>query len=97
MGGSGVPTAAYLNGESCLVKQTYAPAPPPSSGGGAAEDAGQLTTSNGQIIGVNGEPLYLIGPNYFGFDDGNTMVDGLWEGTFRTLHRNAAPKQASIL
>lgn len=73
-----MPQAAYLNGQSCLVKQTTAPAPPPSSGG--AEAAGQLTTSNGQIIGLDGQPLYLIGPNWFGFDDGNTMIDGLWEG-----------------
>ena len=73
-----LPTAVYLNGQNCTVVQVTAPAPPPSAGG--AEDAGSLTTLNGQIIGVNGQPLYLIGPNYFGFDDGNTMLDGLWEG-----------------
>ena len=78
-GGSGVPDSASLNGKNCLVVQRTAPAPPPSRGG--AEAAGSLTTSNGQIIGVNGQPLYLIGPNWFGFDDGNTMLDGLWEGS----------------
>lgn len=39
-----------------------------------------MTTADGQLIGIDGSPLYLIGVNYFGFDDGNTMVDGLWEG-----------------
>lgn len=56
------------------------PSPPPPPSSGSAEDAGQLTTSNGKIIGLNGQALYLKGMNYFGFDDGNTMIDGLWSG-----------------
>ena len=31
-------------------------------------------------MGPNGKALFFHGINWFGFDDGNTMVDGLWEG-----------------
>ena len=43
-----------------------------------------MTTSNGQLVGPNGQPLFLKGINWFGFDDANTMLDGLWEGGSRT-------------
>ena len=68
-----------MNGVKCTIKVAPPPpAPPPASG--EIESAAQLTTSNGQIIGLDGEALYLNGINYFGFDDGNTMVDGLYVG-----------------
>ena len=35
---------------------------------------------NGQIIGLDGQPLTLWGINWFGFETGTTMVDGLWAG-----------------
>lgn len=70
---------------------TAPPSLPPPASTGSAEEGGQLTTSNGQIIGLNGQPLQLNGLNYFGFDDGNTMVDGLWVGkhTSSIMHSNA--------
>ena len=79
MNGTGLPTRASLNTERCTVA-TAPPSPPPPASTGSAEEGGQLTTSNGQIIGLNGQPLQMNGLNYFGFDDGNTMVDGLWVG-----------------
>ena len=82
--GNGLPTTAAVNGVKCTVTVAPPPPPPPPSSG-AIESAGQLTTSNGQIIGLDGNPLYLIGINYFGFDDGNTMVDGLWIGEGASL------------
>ena len=39
-----------------------------------------MTTKDGQLVGPNGKALFFHGINWFGFDDGNTMVDGLWEG-----------------
>lgn len=80
-----MPTSASLNGDICTVT-TAPPSPPSPPSQGAIESAGSLSTSNGQIIGVNGQPLRLQGLNYFGFDDGNTMVDGLWVGKYH--HKN---------
>ena len=77
--GTGKPSIAHVNGHNCTVTMA-APSPPTPPSSGAIESAGQLTTSNGQIIGLDGSNLYLIGLNYFGFDDGNTMIDGLWVG-----------------
>ena len=55
-----------------------------SSSSSSSSDAtivpGRMTTVNGKIIGVDGRPLYLMGLNWFGFDCGATMVDGLWGG-----------------
>ena len=39
-----------------------------------------MTVVNGQLIGPDGKRMFLKGINWFGFDDGNTMLDGLWEG-----------------
>ena len=47
-----------------------------------------MTTVNGQLVGPNGKPLFLKGINYFGFDDGNTMIDGLWEGALADCNVN---------
>lgn len=41
---------------------------------------GRMTTLDGKIIGVDGKPVYLMGLNWFGFDCGATMTDGLWGG-----------------
>lgn len=38
-----------------------------------------LTTRDGQIIGLDGQVIDLKGIAWFGFEDGNTVVDGLWE------------------
>ena len=77
--GTGLPSSASLNGYNCVVA-VAAPAPPSPPSSGAIESAGSLSTSNGQIIGVDGQAVTLQGLNYFGFDDGNTMIDGLWVG-----------------
>lgn len=70
------PVAAALNGQACALQTAVPPPPPPA----AAESAGSLTTQDGQILGPDGRPLFLWGINYFGFEVGTTMVDGLWAG-----------------
>lgn len=37
-----------------------------------------LTTSNGQIVDSSGNIIKLKGINWFGFNNGGTMLDGLW-------------------
>ena len=77
--GSGVPDQVMLNGMNCTMTVTGLPPMQPPKG--AAEEGGTLTTSNGRILGVDGNELFLIGINWFGFEqDGGTMVDGLWAG-----------------
>ncbi|KAK9803427.1 hypothetical protein WJX72_011774 [[Myrmecia] bisecta] len=39
-----------------------------------------MTTLDGQLLGVDGNPVYLHGVNWFGFELSTTMVDGLWQG-----------------
>ena len=70
------PTAAALNGVPCALQTALPPPPPPA----AAESVGSLSTQDGRIIGPDGRPLFLWGINYFGFEVGATMVDGLWAG-----------------
>lgn len=77
------PTAAALNGVPCGLQTAVPPPPPPA----AAESVGSLSTEGGQIIGPDGKPLFLWGINYFGFEVGATMVDGLWAGA---LHCGAS-------
>ena len=38
-----------------------------------------VSVSGTQIIGVDGKPLHIRGLNYFGFDNGNTAPDGIWQ------------------
>ncbi|GAX78958.1 hypothetical protein CEUSTIGMA_g6398.t1 [Chlamydomonas eustigma] len=37
-----------------------------------------LSTIRDQLLDQNGNPLFLKGANWFGFNNGQTMVDGLW-------------------
>ena len=74
------PTAVSIAGHTCSLNITQTPGAKPSSGA-IESGASSLTTSGGNIIGLDGNVLNLLGINYFGFDDGNTMVDGLWAGS----------------
>ncbi len=74
------PTAVSIAGKTCNLNITQTPGAAPA-GGAIESGSGSLTTSGGNIIGLDGNVLTLMGINYFGFDDGNTMVDGLWEGS----------------
>jgi hypothetical protein len=38
-----------------------------------------MTTKANQIMDSNGNPVQLKGVNWFGFNNGDTMVDGLWQ------------------
>ncbi len=74
-----MPESIAVNGTPCSV-QSAAPPPPAPPQSSREEAASSLTTVNGQIIGLDGQPLTLWGINWFGFETGTTMVDGLWAG-----------------
>lgn len=41
-----------------------------------------VSTADGQLLGVDGQPLFMKGVNYFGFEySGHSMVDGLSSGS----------------
>lgn len=42
------------------------------------EHVSAMTTQGDRIINSNGEEVQLKGVNWFGFNNGSTMVDGLW-------------------
>ena len=73
-----------VNNQPCVI-QTAALPPPAPPQASHTESASSLTTRGGEIIGVDGNPLMLWGINWFGFEDGTTMVDGLWAGMSHLL------------
>lgn len=46
---------------------------------------GSYTTQNGRIIDANGKPVAFKGVNWFGFNNGNHVVNGLWQSDFNTM------------
>ncbi|KAK9810257.1 hypothetical protein WJX72_007450 [[Myrmecia] bisecta] len=48
-----------------------------------------LTTDDQGNILFNNDPVLLRGVNWFGFDDGNTVFDGLYQGTLLPPNENA--------
>ena len=77
--GTGLPDVVAVNNQPCaIVTAALPPAAPPQAS--RTESASSLTTRDGEIIGVDGNPLMLWGINWFGFEDGTTMLDGLWAG-----------------
>jgi hypothetical protein len=81
--GQAMPSLVAINNQTCTVQSATLPPPPPPTQS-KTESASSLTTANGKIIGVDGKPLQLWGINWFGFETGTTMVDGLWAGSFLT-------------
>ncbi|KAL0048267.1 hypothetical protein WJX82_011434 [Trebouxia sp. C0006] len=89
-----LPQSFRLNGNNCsVVILPNSVAPPanitsPSLQSVQSQAGIGLTTLNGQIIDrTSGEPISLHGFNYFGFDNAQTCVDGLYAGT-TTLSRD---------
>ncbi|EIE18857.1 hypothetical protein COCSUDRAFT_59785 [Coccomyxa subellipsoidea C-169] len=78
--GLGMPDVVAVNNQPCTVQSAQLPPPPPPTKS-KAESAFSMTTVNGQIIGVDGQPLQLWGINWFGFETGTTFLDGLWAGS----------------
>jgi hypothetical protein len=76
------PVTVALNGAPCNVASAASPVvtPPSPSSPSARSEADGMTTRDGQIIGIDGKPVFLMGVNWFGFDCGATMADGLWGG-----------------
>ena len=84
-----MPLAVRVNGVQCevgTVADPSVPAPPiaPESvldklglrRSWAAEKP--VSTKDAQFVGVDGAPLTIKGLNWFGFENGQTIVDGLW-------------------
>jgi hypothetical protein len=97
--GTGLPDVVAVNNQPCTI-QTAALPPPAPPQASHTESASSLTTRDGEIIGVDGNPLMLWGINWFGFEDGTTMVDGLWAGMICIpvwQGKNAAGAGASCL
>ncbi len=89
-----LPQSFLLNGNPCsvVVLPDNVPAPAnitsPSLQDVQSEAGVGLTTLNGEIIDrTSGEPISLRGFNYFGFDNAQTCVDGLYAGS-TTLSRD---------
>lgn len=83
-----VPQAFKLNDHSCSVVVLPSNVPPPvdiispSFQEVQAEAGTGFTTLKGRIIDrTSGEPISLRGFNWFGFDNAQTCVDGLWAGS----------------
>lgn len=83
-----VPQAFKLNDRSCSVVVLPSDVPPPaditrpSFQEVQAEAGTGFTTLKGRIIDrTSGEPISLRGFNWFGFDNAQTCVDGLWAGS----------------
>ena len=82
----GVPAASNETTTTSTPAPTSTPPPANVSSafspgsGDASITPGRMTTLDGKIIGVDGKPVYLMGLNWFGFDAGATMTDGLWGG-----------------
>ena len=84
------PTSIRVNGVACTLDSKAdlsAPVPPlptpsdPLTASGlrrswAAERP--VSTNGSQLIGVDGRPFTIVGANWFGFENGQTIVDGLW-------------------
>ncbi|KAK9830825.1 hypothetical protein WJX74_009052 [Apatococcus lobatus] len=74
--------AVTVNGnERCTVNITELP---PGTTGAAIEASSgpqRMQASNGQLLGVDGKFVRLLGVNYFGFDVSYPMLDGLWGGS----------------
>ncbi len=76
-----------VNGQPCTVLSESAAAVMPPSGQAQTESAAKLTTRDGHIFGLDGQPLFIRGINYFGFETGNTFLDGFWSGGSHDLTR----------
>ena len=83
-----VPQVFMLNGHSCSVVILPNQVPPPANITSPtfqevqAQAGVGLTTLSGQIIDrTSGQPFSLKGFNWFGFDNAQTCVDGLWAGS----------------
>ena len=37
-----------------------------------------VSVNGSQLVGVDGKPFTIVGANWFGFENGQTIVDGLW-------------------
>ena len=50
-----------------------------------AHSIGPFTTKDGHIIDKNGTPITLKGVSWFGFNNENHVVNGLWQADFDTM------------
>jgi hypothetical protein len=69
-----------VNGQPCTVVSESASAVTAPPGQAQTESAAKMSTRDGQILDLNGQPFFIKGINYFGFETGNTFLDGYWSG-----------------
>ena len=84
------PTAVSVNGAPCELEagaDLAAPVPPLPTPADPLAAAGlrrswqaekPVSTNGALLIGVDGKPFTVKGLNWFGFENGQTIVDGLW-------------------
>ena len=70
-----------INGQECAMNYSEIPIGSPVASVEGSSSPQPMKTSNGQLIGVNGEAVKLIGVNWFGWtNDQTSFFDGLWQG-----------------
>eukprot|EP00884_Botryococcus_braunii_P011047 jgi/Botrbrau1/19944/Bobra.0059s0061.1 len=92
-----VPVAASLNGVLCDITLTYLPSNnlpewATKRAGSAGIESGlqPISLEDDQFIGVDGMPFNITGLNWFGFENGQTLFDGLWGGDGTDLASDVA-------
>ena len=70
-----------LNGQECAVNVSEIQLGTPTASVEGSTSPQPMKTLNGQLLGVNGEPVKLVGVNWFGWtNDQTSFFDGLWQG-----------------
>ena len=91
------PASVRVNGVPCALESKadlaapvpplLAPAEPHAAAGLRRSSAAErpVSVNGSQLIGVDGAPFTVMGANWFGFETGQTIVDGLWGNTYNAL------------
>ncbi len=75
-------TVTVNGNEHCSVNITELPAGVTGAAIESSATPQRMSSSYGQLLGVDGKFLRLVGVNYFGFDSSYPMLDGLWVSPF---------------
>jgi endoglucanase len=75
---------------STLVACVRNPGPNPTTGD-------WLHTRGNQIVDVHGDPVWLTGANWFGFNTSERVFHGLWQGNLEGITRSMAERGINIV
>src|SRR5687767_5143992 len=75
---------------STLVACVPNPGPNPGTGD-------WLHTRGNQIVDVHGDPVWLTGANWFGFNTSERVFHGLWQGSLDGITRSMAERGVNIV